>query len=252
MIVHGFAGKLPTLGDFVHRGWSGSTCDGLDALLQRALAALRNSAAQARQAIAQAPCLVLSIRPGVIGAHGFVGVVLASHDRVGRTFPLCAGVQFDAAAIGVLGWPSLVYAHAVIEQVLSGIDTQAEPDALLARITAIGDPRDFRPALLAPGLAAALPVICARHAASDLLGMRLDDYGAVNDYFACRRLQVATAGPALAALFDGEWFARGWTSFDALGAETLNSSVKPTVPPAVSPTGTIDAAFHVVNSFDTL
>ena len=248
MSVPGFAGKLPTLGDFVHRGWSGSTCDGLDALLQRALAALRGSSAQARQAIAQAPCLALSIRPGLIGAHGLVGVVLASHDRVGRTFPLCAGVQFDAAAIGVLGWPSLAYAHALIEQVLSGIDNQADPDALLARITAVGNPRDFPPALPAPGLA----TICARYAASDLLGMRLDDFGAVNDYFACRRLEVSTAGPALAALFDGEWSARGWISCDALGAETVIPSVKPSVPPAVSPTGTIDAAFHVVNSFDTL
>ena len=240
MIVHGFSGKLPTLGDFVQRGWSGSTCDGLDALLQRALAALRGSSAQARQAIAQAPCLVLSIRPGVIGAHGLVGVVLASHDRVGRTFPLCAGVQFDAAAIGVLGWPSLACAHALIEQVLGGIDTQADPDALLARIKAVGDPRDFQPGLQASGLAA----ICARHAVSDLLGMRLDDFGAVTDYFACQRLEMVTAGPALAALFDGEWSARGWTSFDTLGAKTVNASV--------SPTGTIDAAFHVVNSFDTL
>ena len=242
VLSFGFAGKLPTLGDFVYRGWRTSTRDGLDALLQQTLAALYSASPHANQAIAQAPCMALSIRPGVIGAHGLVCVVLASHDRVGRVYPLCVGVEFDAAESSALGWPSLAYAHALIERVQHAIDTQANADELLAQISAVGDPRDHSPwlgglsgddtvpsfdggvgwlriqgpqAALSSGLAA----LCARlQMGTDVLGLRLDESGDISDFFACRRLDAGTAsaaGAAFAALFDGAWVARGWTSFDA-------------------------------------
>lgn len=239
MIRYGFTGKLPTSGDFVSRGWPGDACNGLDALLQSTLAELLRSSVNARQAIVHAPCMVLSIRPGVIGAQGMVCAVLASHDRVGRTFPLCAGVACDAALDGMLEWPSLAYAHSLIARVNHALDMQADPDELLEHIRSVGDPREFSATFHGCGADDTLPrlgrairllriqgpqaaltphlrALCSLlPASSDVLGIRLDGRGKASDLFACRRFDARAAGPAWAALFDGNWVARGWTSYEA-------------------------------------
>lgn len=94
MIIHGFFGKLPAAGDFVSRGWPASARDGLDTLLQEAIATVLAALPTDRGAMARAPVSILSVRPGVIGDQGVTTVVFPSQDRVGRSFPLCAGVQW--------------------------------------------------------------------------------------------------------------------------------------------------------------
>lgn len=236
MITHGFFGKLPTMGDFVSRGWLTSSREGLDRLLVEAIAELLASSAAGSQAVAEAPCVVLSIRPGVIGDQGVVAVVLPSQDRVGRTFPLCAGVQWTEDGQGGMGWPSLAYSRALIVRVLECVDAQAEPDALLSEIVALGSPRQFRQTFVGLGGDETLPRLSAEtkllrvqgplavmspaHAAlcsmlneaSDVLGIRLDEHGEAQDFFVCRRVE---SGAALASMFDGRWVERGWTSYDA-------------------------------------
>ena len=223
------------MGDFVSRGWLTSSREGLDKLLQEALAALLSSSATGKEAIMHAPCLVLTIRPGVIGDQGVVTVVLPSRDRVGRIFPLCAGVQWTDEK-SCMGWPSLDYANALIARVQCSVDADADLDALLTEVVALGSPQQFRQTFhelggdeTLPRLAAdtkllrvqgpltamspALTALCSMlTGASDLLGMCLAANGEAQEFFACRQFD---SGAPLAALFDGAWAEHGWTSYGA-------------------------------------
>lgn len=222
------------MGDFVSRGWLTSAREGLDKLLQEAMAAVLAASSTGKETIANAPCLVVSIRPGVIGDQGVVAVVLPSQDRVGRTFPLCAGVQWTEDGQGGMGWPSLDYTRALIARVQRCIDAEAEPDMLLSEIVAVGSPRQFRPTFSGLGSDETLPrlgaetkllrfqgplaamspastLLCSMLSdASDLLGIRLDTTGEAQDFLVCRRVE---SGAALAAMFDGGWVERGWVSY---------------------------------------
>lgn len=238
MIIPGFFGKLPSMGDFVSRGWQAGTREGLDKLLQEAIAALMASSTAGKEALAQAPCSALSIRPGAIGEQGLVCVVMPSQDRVGRVFPLCAGVQWTAEGKDSMRWPPPDFARNLIGCVHRCVDASGDPDSLLAGIAAVGSPDQFQPTLqglggeetlpklgaeikllrlqgplarLPPGLAALCSMLSD---ASDLLGIRFDLDGGVQDFFVCRRIE---SGSALASMFDGRWAERGWKSFDAPG-----------------------------------
>lgn len=224
------------MGDFVSRGWLTSSREGLDRLLVEAIAELLASSAAGKQAVAEAACVVLSIRPGVIGDQGVMAVVLPSQDRVGRTFPLCAGVQWTEDGQGGMGWPSLAYTRALIARVLHCVEAQAEPEVLLSEIVALGSPRQFRPTFVGLGGDETLPrlgaetkllrvqgplavmspahtALCSMlNEAGDVLGIRLDANGEAQDFFVCRRVE---SGAALASMFDGRWVERGWTSYDA-------------------------------------
>ncbi len=276
MITHGFFGKLPTMGDFVSRGWLTSSREGLDRLLVGAIAELLASSAAGKQAVAKSPWVVLSIRPGVIGDQGVVAVVLPSQDRVGRTFPLCAGVQWTEDGQSGMGWPSLAYSRALIVRVLQCIDAQAEPDELLSEIVALGSPRQFRQTFVGLGGDETLPRLGAEtrllrvqgplaemspaHAAlcsmlndaSDVLGIRLDAQGEAQDFFVCRRVE---SGAALASMFDGRWIERGWTSYDA---PDLSSAQRPAPVENIDDDATqprhraIDTAAAAPDSLDSL
>jgi type VI secretion system protein ImpM len=236
VITHGFFGKLPTMGDFVGRGWLNSMREGLDKLLQEAFRELLQSSPDGKQAILAAPCVVLSIRPGVIDEQGLEAVLLPSQDRVGRIFPLCAGVQWTEDGQGGMGWPSLDYTRSLIATVQRCLDAEVDPDVLLSEIAALGSPRQYRQTFTGLGedetlprlssqtkllriqasLAATEPALrglCSMLTeASDLLGIRLDAVGGAMDFCACRRVK---SGAELAALFDGCWAKYGWTSYEA-------------------------------------
>lgn len=276
LITPGFFGKLPTMGDFVSRGWLTSAREGLDTLLQEAMAELLGSSSFGKETIARAPCLALSIRPGVIGEQGIVAVVMPSQDRVGRTFPLCAGVQWTEDGQGGMGWPSLDYAHALIASVQRCVAAEAQPDELLSEIVGVGNPQHFRRTFVGLGgdetlprlgaeikllrvqgpLAAMSPTLTAMcsmlNEASDVLGIRLDASGAAQDFFVCRRIE---SGAALAAMFDGRWVERGWTSYE-LPAES--QAVAPTDLLSIDEDATqprrraIDSADAAPDSSDTL
>jgi type VI secretion system protein ImpM len=239
-LTYGFFGKLPSLGDFVSRGWSNSGRDGLDRLLQEALGELLvSSPSAAKEAVANAPSLVLTIRPGVASEQGYVVAVLPSEDRVGRRFPLSAGVQWleDQSSGKTMGWPSLEYARALVACVQQCIETDADPDHLSAEISRLGSPQAFRQTFDGLGedetvprlasdvmllrlqgpltaLSSSLAALCtALNDSSDVLGFSLDPTGEVQDFFVCRRL---ASGARLAAVFDGRWVERGWLSYGSV------------------------------------
>lgn len=241
MITGGFFGKVPTLGDFVSRGWSNSARDGLDALLQEALQQVLTQSTEGKRAIMQAPPLMLCIRPGVIATDGLLTVVLPSQDRVGRLFPLCAGLQWNEAAPGWhMGWPSLEYGRALMAGLQRDLDAQATPESICDGIDGLGGPDRYAPTFSGPVGDETLPrlgsevrwlrmcgpvgsmrspnrALCAALAdSSEMLGLVFDEAGEARDFIAFRRMNGGA--PALASLFDGLWDERGWTTIGAPSA----------------------------------
>lgn len=247
-VTYGFFGKLPNVGDFVSRGWSNVGRDGLDRLLQEALTELLTTSPDGKGAIERAPSLMLTIRPGMACDQGFVVAVLPSHDRVGRRFPLSAGVQWlEVGPGGSMAWPSAEYGKALIACVQRGIDTDCDPDRLCIEVATLGSPDKYRPTfdglgddetvprlaseiklLRVQGPLSAMPpslaALCtALGDASDVLGFSLDARGDAQDFFVCRRLE---SGAPLASIFDGRWSERGWTSYGS-GTAPGSTSVEP-------------------------
>lgn len=96
----GWFGKLPSSGDFVYRRIPRTFLDELDAWLSRGLAQYRIAMPDDwRKHFAAAPVWNCAIPACVGGGNTLIGLLVPSRDRVGREFPLCAGVVLppDAA-----------------------------------------------------------------------------------------------------------------------------------------------------------
>lgn len=96
----GWFGKLPCAGDFVHRRLPHALIESVDNWVRQGLAQLRASHPNDWQQIFRtAPMWNCAIPAGVArSGMTLVGLLAPSHDRVGREFPLCAGVALDAGA----------------------------------------------------------------------------------------------------------------------------------------------------------
>jgi type VI secretion system protein ImpM len=139
----GWFGKLPSSGDFVFRRLPRSLQDGLDNWMRLGLAELRGSMPNEwKESFASAPAWNCAIPACVAGGNTLIGVLVPSHDRVGRQFPLCAGVVLPAGTSAVQfladadGW--LV---ALGRIVLEARDHQVPLEAFDASVRAIVLPR---------------------------------------------------------------------------------------------------------------
>ena len=212
-----------------------------------------------KQAIMEAPDLALSIRPGVLAPEGLVIVIVPSEDRVGRLFPLCAGLQWDEPSLaGRMGWPPADYAKSLVACLRRNLAFGVSPDLLVDEIAAVGSFGQFTPTfvgsygddtvprlgsdtnlLRVQGPMAAMTdtnrALCAAMSdSSDVLGLSLDGSGDPIEFVACRRF---TGGQALASMFDGLWSERGWASravqlivAPAAGEDVINADDDATQP----------------------
>jgi type VI secretion system protein ImpM len=92
----GFFGKLPSHGDFVGRGLPPAVRDCFDAWLQEALLESRKKLGPAwLPAWMSAPLWRFLVPADVCGPQAWAGVMMPSHDRLGRIFPLllAAGME---------------------------------------------------------------------------------------------------------------------------------------------------------------
>lgn len=106
----GWFGKLPCAGDFVHRRLPYPVMEAVDNWLQQGLGQLRTThAADWRACYEAAPMWNCAI-PATItrGGQTLIGLLAPSRDRVGREFPLCAGVALPA---GISATPLLATSH---------------------------------------------------------------------------------------------------------------------------------------------
>ncbi|MEC3889754.1 type VI secretion system-associated protein TagF [Xanthomonas campestris] len=91
----GFYGKLPAVGDFVHRRLPETFVDPWHAAMQGLLHATgAGTATRARQA----PVWRFVLMPGLAGTTAWAGVMRASVDRVGRGFPLVIAAPLPPGA----------------------------------------------------------------------------------------------------------------------------------------------------------
>ncbi|MCC8536845.1 type VI secretion system-associated protein TagF [Xanthomonas axonopodis pv. poinsettiicola] len=91
----GFYGKLPAVGDFVHRRLPQAFVDPWHAAMQVLLHAVGAGAVTHPQ---QAPVWRFVLAPGLAGPTAWAGAMRASVDRVGRTFPLVIAAPLPTGA----------------------------------------------------------------------------------------------------------------------------------------------------------
>lgn len=95
----GWFGKLPHLGDFASRRLPEAFVQRWDRWLQRGLAAARSELGPRwLDVYLVAPVLRFWLAPGLLGEHGWAGLMMPSVDRVGRHFPLT--IARPAPALG--------------------------------------------------------------------------------------------------------------------------------------------------------
>jgi serine/threonine-protein phosphatase Stp1 len=135
----GFYGKLPSYGDFVRRGLAQSFVQPWDHWLQTCVAVARDSLGPEFDALwAAAPPWRFRLEAGVCGASPVAGVLLMSHDLVGRQFPMTlAAVLPDNAAAPPAAWYARLEQAAlalrdrgeVLETVLAELPAPLAPDS---------------------------------------------------------------------------------------------------------------------------
>jgi type VI secretion system protein ImpM len=95
----GFFGKLPSRGDFVTRRLPQEFVARWDGWLREALAASRAELdADWLEIYLTSPVWRFALAPGVCGAHGCIGAMIPSVDKVGRYFPLAAVSPLEPGA----------------------------------------------------------------------------------------------------------------------------------------------------------
>jgi type VI secretion system protein ImpM len=208
----GWFGKLPGSGDFVSRRIPRALQDALDTWLSRGVAELRAARPDDwRVHFAAAAAWNCAIPACVGGGATLIGVLVPSRDRVGRAFPLCAGIALppDAATQPLLasadGW-LLSLGHVVVEA-----RDQALPlEAFDAKVQAIPLPT--------PGVREASPA--GNTDILDVLG-----YAALDGPTLPMPLAKVLPWPELPTLFDADkptsyWWTNPWTGVPLAGFTT--------------------------------
>ncbi|MDQ0454584.1 type VI secretion system-associated protein TagF [Rhizobium paknamense] len=92
----GFFGKLPSHGDFISDGLERETIEALDRWCREGLHACEMAfGAGWEKLFAASPPWRFIVEKGIWGRAAFAGVLLPSHDRVGRSFPLIIAAQLN-------------------------------------------------------------------------------------------------------------------------------------------------------------
>jgi len=144
----GWYGKLPASGDFVTRRLPPAFIEPWDAWLNRMLTGSRERmGAGWRDAFLSAPAWRFVLSPGIIGPHGWAGLLVPSVDAVGRYFPLTIASQLPAKGIDPV--TTVARAHNWYAEVEPVAHIALAPDAELETFDAQLANRRFPAELLA-------------------------------------------------------------------------------------------------------
>ena len=104
----GWYGKIAAIGDFAHRRLEPDFVTAWDAWLQACVAESQRTLGSAwLERYLTAPVWRFLLTPGLMGARGWVGILLPSVDRVGRYFPLTVCVPIEGAVLDRAGMADL-------------------------------------------------------------------------------------------------------------------------------------------------
>jgi type VI secretion system protein ImpM len=147
----GWFGKLPGVGDFAHRRLPRDLLNVLDDWLRHGLAELQQTHPDTwRELFTGAPAWNCAIPAATTGGYTLVGILAPSRDRVGRLFPLCAGIALPAdESVGGLIAQAHGWLQQLAQRILEARDRQQPIEVFDAAICGI----DVPPAALACDLA---------------------------------------------------------------------------------------------------
>jgi type VI secretion system protein ImpM len=127
----GLYGKIPSIGDFVHRRLPTPFVEAWNHWLERSLAASRDTLGDRwHDAYLTSPLWRFALDPGVAGTDGWLGVLASSVDEVRRCYPMTVALSLPAGMrLGGLV-NDLVFVFEALEKlVLQLIDGTCTPDA---------------------------------------------------------------------------------------------------------------------------
>lgn len=137
----GWYGKVPCVGDFVRASLSPQFVTTWDSWMQALLTAGREELGDRWQACyLGAPIWRFALSAGMCGPRTVAGIVMPSVDRVGRQFPLCLAVEFDASAWSAFQTLEPIFAP-LEEAALSMLEDSASLADLEQALTQLPPPR---------------------------------------------------------------------------------------------------------------
>jgi type VI secretion system protein ImpM len=227
----GLYGKIPGLGDFLHRGLPSSFVEPWNAWVSAGFLKSRELLGEAwMQAYLTSPPWRFLVEPGVLGADGWVGTMASSVDTVGRCYPIAAALPLpEDTRLQWLGAELESLTDRLERIALDLIDGAVTPEAAMTRIDGL--------ALAAMHGSAPVPLLgrggrerlMLGKAPAPLAGLALRWLGEAGPHGEDDRLSawwhggwdetpaahLVTAGlPApetFASLLDGAWTNRHWT-----------------------------------------
>lgn len=216
----GFFGKLPSHGDFVTRRLPPAVRLCFDDWLQRGLVQSRIDLGEAwLPAWLSSPLWRFVVAAGVCGEHAWAGVMMPSHDRVGRCFPLLLAAAFDATPSlpGCLaphdGWFARLEAMA-LSTLEEGFSLERF-DLALAALDGAALAASASDARRVPDAAMATARVAALRAGEvGELAQGCSAWWTEGSHQVAPCLAICGGLPAptrFAALLDGHWAQRGWT-----------------------------------------
>jgi type VI secretion system protein ImpM len=127
----GLYGKIPSIGDFVHRRLPASFVEPWNQWLERSIAASRAELGERwHDAYLTSPLWRFALDPGVAGADGWLGVLASSVDEVRRCYPMTVALSLPAGMrLGGLVNDLGFLFEALEKLVLQLIDGTCTPDA---------------------------------------------------------------------------------------------------------------------------
>lgn len=255
----GVFGKLPFLGDFVHRGFSNQLVNALDQLVKTAIQAAISKGASKHSLEQSSHTCMIYIRPGSVTQSGYVGCMIPSCDKVGRFYPIFAGYelawddQFQNRSTG--SWVSIELAVELCRVVFRAQSLGLAPDDLVSQLPAASSwmNRLSESPLFFEDMDTTLPVAVQNTLSVAFVGpeSKMDHL----DRALCSRLSeiVPIFGSVLteathfdyfftlchvdecnklAALFDGQWSQWGWHMHPVESADHPDEDC--TLPPPLS------------------
>ncbi|PKL96496.1 MAG: type VI secretion system-associated protein TagF [Gammaproteobacteria bacterium HGW-Gammaproteobacteria-8] len=237
-VSSGCYGKIPVLGDFVHRGLNRRQIEVWDEWLQGSMSASRQALGPRwLDYYLEAPIWYFAAGPGNLDQQTWIGVLIPSVDRVGRYFPFSIVREFSTGTpLDAMRKARQWYAAAEA-LALDCLDEGFEPGDLEPRLRALPQPESgisppCADTVAANGASGRVFLLGESPSTNEVLGSIADDsllqlypgysvWWTAGSSAVSPALLVASAMPdceAFGSMLDGRFENYGWAGFRRIGA----------------------------------